>query len=556
MVRSAVAVPDGQTSFVVDGMTLRSGNERELALVLPGDFDGDGKKDALVVLRPVASARKPGTSPGALAYFRGSDQPSGDYQLLAEIAAAPAGLPPGCAPTARLEATGDRAAYGEIGSVCARGAGTRGIFVLRMPFPGGGPLPQVVFDGAVTDPAQASKLTFDATLADRDGDGIDDIALRLTVDGATERLLFFDRPAGPSRDPDEPEASLRTLAASATARAGKAKDAAVVLALVGQVRALYRAACAEGGAPRITAIRGGGVPSCGASKALEDVAVAEVRALAAKGDVFGAFAAAELAQVAPATKTPAKSVELQKALAEVAPVLKATTVKTLAAPVDRPGESQPEWGPLAFEASGKLLVRKGTTVVRVDPATGDAEPSDVPAWKTDVVSPDGKSRWIEAYHACDGIALRATFAPTGVGDNDMAEVVLPVVPRMGKPCSGARGEPAAAIPIAWGPRGLSALVAGQPVLMKLEPAEGTALASVFDDTPVPGSPLSAGKTGFALATPSGVLTRGKTRDKWAQVRSSDLEPYADLRRCVASDDGSKIACLRASRGTAVLAVLR
>src|SRR5690606_20464058 len=123
---------------------------------------------------------------------------------------------------------------------------------------------------------------------------------------------------------------------------------------------------------------------------------------------------------------------------------------------------------LSFEPGGKLLVRNGKSVVRVDPETGDEEATDVPPWKDEVVSPDGKSRWIEAYHACEGVALRATFAPTG--DGDMSDVLLPIPPRLGKSCGGGRGEAAQTIPIAWGARGLEAVVAGQPVLIKHEPA--------------------------------------------------------------------------------------
>jgi hypothetical protein len=427
------------------------------------------------------------------------------------------------------------------------------VFVVRLPAGAGAPVPQIAFDAEVVDPREAPKLALQAELADRDGDRLDDVTLRLTIDGeggtppATARLAFFDRPAGPSRDDDEPEASLHALAGLAATRATKGKDPAGALGLVSQVRALYRAACAEGGAPRITKIHGASAVSCGPSKALEAAGVVEVRALAARGETLRAFAAAEAAQAPPATKTKDKTTELQKALAEAAPPLQATGVRVLHAPVDRANDQRPEWGPLAFEPSGKLLVRHGTSVVRFDPATGDEQPADAPPWKDEVVSPDGKTRWLEAYHACEGVALHATLAQTA--DGDIADVVLPVAPRLGKACSGARGEPSLTVPIAWSARGLEALVAGQPVLVKSDPRdppEASLLPAFLDEVAPAGSPRSPGKSAIAIGTSTGVLVRGGAArpSVWALVKSPDLEPYAELRHCTAADDGTKVACVR------------
>jgi hypothetical protein len=109
------------------------------------------------------------------------------------------------------------------------------------------------------------------------------------------------------------------------------------------------------------------------------------------------------------------------------------------------------------------------------------------------------------------------------------------------------------VPIAWGPRGLEAIVAGQPVLIKHEPPQADALLSFIDQAPAPGSPRSHGAKTFAYALAGGLLVRGRPADRWALVRSPDLEPYADLRRCTISDDASRVACVR--RGKVVLATL-
>ncbi|MBX3216946.1 MAG: hypothetical protein KF850_33245 [Labilithrix sp.] len=553
LVEPALVAPPASTSWQTNGMTLEAGG-REIVMALVGDFDGDGQRDALAIVRPPAAERRPGSSTGELVFFRGG----GDGAPAAAVAAGPAlGVQPSCAPTARLEKIGPRSAFAEIGSACPRGVGSRAIVVVRL----GVPAPAVAFDAIVADPREAPKLTVDVDAADRDKDGIDDVVLRVAIEGGAgpeaagpklgARLAFFDRPAGPSRDPEEPEASLRAVAAQAAARAGKAKDAASVPPLVHQMRALYRAMCLEGGAARITKIHGGSAVSCGSSKPLEDAGLAEVKAWVTQGDALRAFAAAEIAQLAPATKTAAKTAEIQKLLAEAAPAVEARSVRILAAPVDAAQGTSPEWGPLAFEYTGKLLVRHGKSVMRVDPETGEGEPADMIAWKDEVLSPDGKSRWLEAYHGCEGVALRATFAPTG--DGEMVDVVLPVPPRLGKTCSG-RGEPAPAVPIAWGPRGLEAIVAGQPLLIKTDPPEASALSAFTDEIPPPGSPRSHGTKTLALARPNGILVRGRpSAGRWSMVRSPDLEPYADVRRCTIDDDGAHLACVR--RRSAVIVTL-
>lgn len=551
LVEPALVAPPASTRFEASGMVLEAGG-REIALALVRDFDGDGKKDALAIVRPPLAERRPGSITGELVYFRGTGGPP------TAVAAGPKlGVHPSCAPAARLEKIGPRSAFAEIGGACPRGAGSRAIVVVRLPG-ATAPDPAVAFDALVLDPREAPKLTIDVDAADRDDDGIDDVVLRVALEGGgasagaaprvAAKLAFFDRPAGPSRDRAEPDASLRALAAQAASRASKAKDAASVPPLVEQLRALYRAMCIEGGAPRITEIHGGSAASCGTSKPLEDAGVAEVRALVTQGDALRAFAAAEIAQLAPATKTAVKTKELDKLLAEIAPVTEARSVRVLGVVADAPQDHHPEWGPLAFEYTGKLLVRNGASVVRIDPETGDEQPADMVAWGGEVLSPDGKTRWLEAYHACEGVALHATLA----GEGDMSDVLLPIAPRLHKTCNGGRGEPAPAVPIAWGPRGLEALVAGQPVLIKADPPEATALPSLLDETPPPGSPRShAGKT-LALATPTGVLVRGRG-DKWSTPRSAELEPYSDLRRCTIDDDASHVACLR--RGKVLLATL-
>ena len=520
----ATELPAGTMTWRGDALTNGlsiDGAGREIAYVLARDFDRDGKTDALAILRPPVADRKPGAASGSLVFVHGGEA----GRPPAMIAAGPLiGQWPACVATARLEKVGLHSAYAEIGSSCPKATGTRGIFVLRL----GGPMPTIAFDATVTDPKDAPELDLAVDTTDRDKDGLDDVTFHLSLDGQPARFAFYDRPAGPSRDPEEPEASLAKIAARIKSAKPKEQPA-----LVEQMRMLYRTLCEEGGAPRIVTARG--AQSCGQSKALEDAGILQVKALAQEGDVFGAFFAAEIAQAAPATKTANRKFEVDKYLAIAAPSADAKQVKSFSVPVDVPFDPQPQWGPLSFEPMGKLLVRRGKTLTRVDPDTGETSAVDGPAWPSEVLSPDGKMRWIEAYQACEGTAFRASFA---ILDNDgMQEASLPFTPRLGRGCTG-HGDPVLAQPIAWGNRGLEAIVAGRAVLIKDDSA--TILPSFLDEPAPQGSPRARGSASFATALPNALLAL--VEGKWSLVRSPEFKP-SELRACTIENTGAHIACV-------------
>lgn len=525
----AFAPAPGTKKWAGEGLSIDAAAQ-EIALVLTRDFDGDGKTDALAIFRPPLEERKPGSATGQLVFVHGGDNARPSF-----VAAGPQlGTWPACVATARLEKVGPRSAFAEIGSSCPKAVSERALDVVRL----GGPTATIAFDATINDPKDAPALTVDVEVADRDKDGIDDTILDLTLAGTGDapplqtKLAFFDRPAGPSRDPEEPDASLKAIATRIVSTKTKTKD---MPALVEQMRMLYRAICEEGGAPRITGIHGGSATSCGSSKALEDAGIAEVRALAADGQVLPAFAAADIAQAAPATKTSNRRFEIDKYLSLAAPVTDVKAVKVLPTAVDATFDNLPQWGPLAFGPGNKLLVRKGKTVTRVDADTAEETPApDVTAWSTDVLSPDGKLKWLEAYQACEGTAFRASFAV--LANDQMSEAELPFAPRLGRGCTG-HGDPVLAQPISWGARGLEAIVAGRAVLINGE--EGINLGSFLDEAAPLGSPRVKGT--FATALPSALVMRAG--GKWQQLKSSDFRA-ADLRACTIDENAAHIACVR------------
>ena len=516
------AVP-GTTTIDLEG-TIVSMPEREIVLAMIGDMNGDGAQDALAIVRPPAPPEgRAGTTSGELVSFhaRAPDP--------VVVARGPTiGVDPTCVPVARLERAGPSMVFAEIGASCTKTTATRSLTVTRVSID-----PFVRFEASISDPPGAPRLAVRADEIDRDEDGPTDVVLTVTLDGVAAKLAYLERRGDALRDIDEPEQSLSALATRAAKSAGKAKEAAVVPPLVGQIRALYRALCLEGGAPRFTPKNG--PIACGPSKALDDAGIAEVRAWATLGDPLRAFAAA-------AELTPRRATELGKTLATTAPSLDAKTSRTLNVLADEP-KPQPEWGALAFESNAKLLVRHGEKVSRVDLSTWEQEDTNIPAWPAHVVAPDGKERWLEAYNACDGVALRSTFAL--VTEGDVADVQLPIAPRLGTKCAGGKGEPVTAIPVAWSSRGLEAIVAGQPVMIDVDKKTASLLPTLSEDAPARGSPRSANGKAITIPTAQGVLVRAA--DKWTLRRGSDLAPYTELRGCTTTDDGTIVACQKKGR---------
>ncbi len=553
----AEVAPPNVSEWRLDGMTLRAPPEMVLALAAVKDLDGDGFKDAVALVRSLSSERTQlvlykGTTAGTAAAVVVGDAPL----LTIDPSCAKNPSPP--PPRLRLAIVGKRSALVEVGSGCPPQSAkdpARWLAVAAIDA-----RPRLAFELFITDPPTAPELTFEADGSDRDGDGLDDVTLRATLTGGappfepgpkTSTILrWFDRPAGMSRDADEPDASLRALASGAVARAGRAKDAPNVPIQVRQIRALYSALCAEGGAPRITRAQGSGTISCGPSRGLEEAGLAEVRAYATTGDVLRAVSAFDRAQRAPATKTPARTTEAQGWITQAAPVAATpSTMRAVSAVPQIDRGKAPAWGALAFDAGGKLLVRTLAGVVRVDPTQGDeAEAADVSTWKMHVASPDGSLRWIETYSACDGVALHATFAPTG--DADPKDIALPIAPAFSGRCTSAKGESVHAIPIAWGAGGLEAIVAGEPVLFSADLARASALASLLEQPGPQGSPRSPNGKALAVPTSQGIVVRviGGTSPKPRLLRAKELEGgYGDLRDCTVSDDGVRVACVRGGR---------
>ncbi len=538
----AAVAPPGLAQWTVDGLALGAPEGRVFVLAVVRDFDDDGVKDAFAIVRP-----PDGNDPGQAVFYRGGalgtpvtfDPPA----ALTRDAT--------CTPIDRLEVLGGHSVLVELGAQCPMrpsSAPVRWVAIV-----GGGATPKVRLAATLADPAGSPALSVDADTSDRDGDGREDAALRVTIEGGgaplepgprvSVTLAWLDRPAGLSRDAGATESSFARLGASAASRASRVKEAPGVPGYVRQVRALWRATCAEGGAPRVVGVAGTGAIGCGTGRTLENAGLAEVRAYATMGDPLRAALALDRAERPPASRTPSRAAEAQGWIVQLAPVALARALRAVAAiPAPARGH-EPAWGSLAFEPSGKLLVRTTAGVVRVDPDEGDETAADGVDWKPAVTSPDGSLRWIETYDPCDGLPLRATFA-TGGGD-DMRDVALPVPAPLGGRCAGSRGAPARATPIGWGKAGLEAIVEGEPILVAADLASASPLAAFLEGPPMRGAPRSPDGKVYVVPTEAGLLVRG-ARARLFRARALE-GTYADQSACVVRDDETHVACVRAGR---------
>jgi hypothetical protein len=552
----ATPAPPGLARWTVDGVVLEAPAGRVFVSAVLADFDGDGIKDAFAIVRPADGGDRSET--GELVYLR-----AGASALSATATYAPTAdlaRDSSCAPLTRLVRVGRRAVLAELGLRCGAHptkAPSRWVAVVAAPaLAGGVRVPEGVrFAATLSDPPGAPSLSVDADTADRDGDGLPDVALRVTIEGGggpfepgprvSATLAWLDRPAGLSRDGGATDSSFLALATTAAARARVAREASSVLGLVSQTRSLWRAMCADGGSPRLVGVTGSGTISCGGARPLEELGLAEVRAFVTLADPLRAVLALDRAQRPPASHTASRTTDALGWIGPQAPATAARAVRSIAAVPSLGKGHEPSWGALAFEASGKLLVRTRAGVVRVDPDAGDETSADgVSVWPPSVVSPEGTMRWIETYDPCDGFALHASFAPSS-GD-DLLDAVLPVAPPLGDRCSGSRGAPARALPVAWGPKGLEAIIEGEPLLIAPDLSRATVLATALDSPVSLGSPRSPDAKAIVVPTTVGLFVRGPARSRL--FRASELEgSYAQLRDCTVSNDQYHVACVRGDK---------
>jgi hypothetical protein len=557
-------------AFRLEGIQVDPLPGEAFVLVLTADLDDDGARDA------VAWTASTDLLAGRLLFYKGGAAgapPAAPRQLAA--------LPPGaigqagCAPEPALEQVGPHTAAVSLHAACNPAPPpTRKTRWVAVAAPQREPAlrEEILF----SDPPAGERLGLELDASDVDGDQRDDLVARVSIEGTpppfepgprqSADLRWLDRPTGLSRDPQEPEASLRREAATLLGRASKKNDAASIAAGVRQIGRLYAWLCSDSG-EALVSVSSGGI-RCGQSRALEDASAAAVRAALTLGDMPRALAAYERIGWRPTTNTKARRTELEKAILKAAPARVPGATRVFATAPDLDPNGAPGWGPLTFTPGGDLLVRTKNGLAMVNVQSGsEGVAQGIPTWPSAVTSVEGSTRWLGLYDGCDGTSLRIRFG----GPNDPAFVVAP----QGAPSPGARdlavpvpppipsrcvpGAPAVkfdAVPVAWGSAGLEAWMAGEPVAVSPDLSTAKPLGELGSlGQPVhAGSPRSPDGRSIVIGTKLGALVRaGKGWQLW---RPADLEgayAYADLRGCAVANEARAVACVRDGRLVGMLA---
>jgi hypothetical protein len=546
---------DGGVFALEGGASIEPPPGERFLSVLAADLDDDGAKDA------VAWVTSGDPLAGRLLFYKGGAVPSVPKPVAA-LAPLALGVP-GCGVEPVLEQIGPHTVAMSVRTMCTpRAPADKKVRWIAVATPGREPaLREELRLGA---PADGEQLRIEMDAADQDGDGRDDLAARFVLEGAAApfepgpevlgALRWFDRPTGLSRDPEEPEKSLRAAASRELARAAKKSDAMSAAYGARQIERLYQLLCSDAGAPLLTL--SGGAVRCGTSQALEDAAATRVKAALTVGDVPRALSAYQRAGWRPATTRRKK--ELEKWILKAAPAQTPGMVRVFAAVPDEAPSGVPAWGPLTFMPTGDLLVRTKAGVSTVNLETGtEGSAAGIPSWPMAVTSPDGAARWLGLFDACDGATLGVRFG--GAGDAAFAvppsaapgrQVAVPVSPPIPGRCApGARELSLDPIAIAWGGAGLEAWVAGEPMLLTPDLQAKPLLHDASLGQPAhAGSPRSSDGRSFAIGTPLGALVRtAKGYQLWRPADLAGAYAYGNLHGCTAANDARAVACVRDGR---------
>ncbi|XXY44580.1 hypothetical protein WME91_31715 [Sorangium sp. So ce269] len=562
----SVPAPAGGKQWPLEGgavVAAPTGRTFETGLLL--DADGDGARDLVVW------ARSPDGLRGELLLA-----PAARPQALRTLTALPGDLAAqGCTPRVALNQIGPSALAFDFAPQCgadrraASAGATRWLAVIRLPgsATGAGAPPELALELRLRTPPPEEALSAALEVADPDADGRDDLLVTLGLSGALRPfpapspspapggaaaevrapLIFLDRPAGLSRDAAQPGETLRALAASLLRDARGKATAPAVAAAAQRLRRLNAVLCADAAGGGALAGRdaaragealvwtGAGPVRCGEPGLAAAIDNAEAVAASTRGAPLAAIAALDHG-AEPRTK------DADKLLAKLAPPAAATAVyRTAAAPQPAgPGA----FGPLAFEASGALLVRTAQGVVRVDPATSTESATDVPPWPAAIHA--GPAQLVAVERRCDAPTLLALFrsSPDAVGE---MEVPLPLLRSQGPRARAASPERCAGTerlpfsPLAASEGGFDIALGAALVSIDLRAAAPASSALSFPlTTPAPQG-AARSPDGATLAVPAAggllVATAGGPARLWS---GGDL---AQGTACAPANGGARVACV-------------
>jgi hypothetical protein len=550
---AATPVADGHSFALGPDRTIVAPKGRVFTLALVLDADGDGMPDLLAWAYSLEGDQ------GGLYFASGAEKDAPAIELVPGPAPAPS---PGlCKLGATLAAIGPRTIALDVTRACGPEPG-RWLTLVRPAEPGPKRARPVVALEVAAKPTDAP-LDLAVEAADRDGDGRDDPSIVVGLGGAPPpfpaapgvkaAVRFLDRPSGLARDPSEPEASLAALAQKLVDDARRKSIAKEVPAAAAQLRRLRAALCAEDGEAAVTFSAAGRL-ACGPAKSLEDAAFAEGSAALTLGDPLRAAGAlARLEALLPGDKATGRRRELEKLVAKG---LSSATAKEVFRTTQAPAAGAPgapSWLPLSFEASGDLLVRTASGVVRVraTPTFAEEPAPEVTPWPTELAAPR-KGDAADAPHLaavaqrCGAPWLTAQLEATSSKMEQPLPIATPVAPTG---LAAAACAPVAGLPVV--PLDASPLrfVVGSELVELTATDRGTvATLGALDWAPARtvGSARSPDGRTAAVPLPSGVLVvsdLGKPKPTTTRVSGPDV---AKAWSCTPANGGKRLACVTGS----------
>lgn len=523
------------TSVRLPNRELSMPKELAAELLLSQDYTGDGRADALVWLRPTATAA-PDRPWGELWFF-----PEGnDAKRLMEI---PGFMPtmPGCSHEATMVQVGSRQVVLDVKARCEsrlpERVPKRTIAVL-VP----GSERPLLLGLRVADPAQGETLTIRAESSDRDHDGREDIALHveLGVESipavARATLGWLDRAAGPARESSLLLQSLGPQLDELEQKARSKKTAAEATLGASRMRRLLGTLCAQSAAARLWDYEGRELPCPELPSLHGRLSRIEVRSAQTLGNPLEAIAYLEQSSEWFSGISEADRKSLTKSVEQGLVRVDGGTRVDVGISSIAPGES-PRYSPLWFEPSGALLVQTGSGQLHRIAEDGTDEPVVDPTrvpWALGVVGSDGQ-RLARVLPSCD--RSETMMIPT-----DRTGQFLPAIPtrwlapRPG-PCRAVPWRHAVA-PISWTAEVPSLLIG---TMCSTVVGEGTCLLPSELGAPLPGSPRSPDGTRLIAASSLGLLVvGGKKPELWGGPAVGDVSQLSD---CVVSNGAAAVACL-------------
>ncbi len=527
--RAATRLAGGEKSWTFEGRTLRAPKGQVFELVLPGPLALDRQQGVAAWTMPASrGARGAG---GELWWY-----PKGaEARLLAE---APGFVPSGkgCTRTANLIQTGPHTMTLEVNAECttkllAR-APVRAVLIVT-------PIQAepIVAGLRVGRAAAGETLTFDVETSDRDGDGLDDILVKVKLDRlgevVTVQLAWYERAAGPARDGTLPALDFATIV-NDKYKAAIGRKAPDLANRAVAIQRLWTLLCAESGTARILDLDGSPY-RCAAGRSLQKLQKFQIKGLLHEKLPVQALSVFEReGWVGP-------GLSHEDSHLSSGPIEDAMTrrnISGLIAMASRPvaGDSMVRWSPLRYEAANSLLVRGRHGVTRISLPSGLEEDASA------TVDP-----WPLAIRDADGTLARSLIFPcdtpllallTSRKNGTLAQLPLRSEPLLLSPRPGqCVGLATPGVPgitaLGWSasPPGLRIGLVGTEALVAMKPS----------GAPTPRSRPTAMPTTLGL-----LVTAGGKSELW---QGPQLQGH--LTDCVAAPDASSVACLRDGRGIVV-----